>query len=80
MRALQGGCDVITEKPLTIDAESCRRIFAARQASGRELDWQLWMLVSFEMWFRTFLDDRVVARTERESGAPSTTRAFARTR
>jgi asparagine synthase (glutamine-hydrolysing) len=30
----------------------------ARQAKGRELDWQLWMLVSFEMWFRTFLDGR----------------------
>jgi len=34
VRALQSGCDVITEKPLTIDAESCRCIFAARKASG----------------------------------------------
>ena len=34
VRALQRGCDVITEKPLTIDAESCRRIFAARKVSG----------------------------------------------
>jgi predicted dehydrogenase len=35
VRALEGGCDVLTEKPLTIDAESCQRIFAARKASGR---------------------------------------------
>jgi len=35
VRALEFGADVITEKPLTIDAESCRRIVAARQASGR---------------------------------------------
>jgi predicted dehydrogenase len=37
VRALERGCDVITEKPLTIDAESCRRIFAARKASGRSV-------------------------------------------
>jgi len=37
VRALQSGCDVITEKPLTIDAESCRRIFAVRRASGRTI-------------------------------------------
>jgi predicted dehydrogenase len=37
VRALQSGCDVVTEKPLTIDAESCRRIFAARRASGRSV-------------------------------------------
>lgn len=37
VRALQHGCDVITEKPLTINAESCRRIFAARRASGRSI-------------------------------------------
>jgi asparagine synthase (glutamine-hydrolysing) len=28
----------------------------ARQAAGRELDLQLWLLVSFELWCRTFLD------------------------
>jgi predicted dehydrogenase len=33
--ALEAGVDVVTEKPLTIDAASCRRIFAARQATGR---------------------------------------------
>jgi predicted dehydrogenase len=37
VRSLQFGADVITEKPLTIDAESCRRIIAARQASGRSV-------------------------------------------
>jgi predicted dehydrogenase len=35
--ALEAGVDVVTEKPLTIDAESCRRIFAARKASGRSV-------------------------------------------
>jgi predicted dehydrogenase len=35
--ALEAGVDVVTEKPLTIDAESCRRIFAARRASGRSI-------------------------------------------
>ena len=35
--ALEAGVDVITEKPLTIDAESCRRIMAARRASGRSV-------------------------------------------
>jgi len=37
VRALHGGCDVVTEKPLTVDAESCRRIFAARKTSGRKV-------------------------------------------
>jgi predicted dehydrogenase len=37
VRTLRSGRDVITEKPLTIDTESCRRIFAARQASGRQV-------------------------------------------
>jgi predicted dehydrogenase len=35
--ALEAGVDVVTEKPLTIDADSCRRIFAARAASGRSV-------------------------------------------
>jgi predicted dehydrogenase len=37
VRALAAGRDVITEKPLTIDAESIRRIFAAQKASGRRV-------------------------------------------
>jgi len=34
-RAMELGCDVITEKPLTMDAASCARILAARQRTGR---------------------------------------------
>jgi predicted dehydrogenase len=37
VRALELGADVITEKPLTVDAESCRRIVAAQQATGRSI-------------------------------------------
>lgn len=36
-RALELGCDVVTEKPLTIDAPSCLRIIAARKATGRSI-------------------------------------------
>jgi predicted dehydrogenase len=35
--ALERGCDVICEKPLTIDAARCRRILEARERSGRRL-------------------------------------------
>ena len=35
VRALKAGCDVITEKPLTTDADSCARILDARRTSGR---------------------------------------------
>jgi predicted dehydrogenase len=35
--ALEAGRDVVTEKPLTVDAAACRRIVAAREASGRAL-------------------------------------------
>jgi predicted dehydrogenase len=35
IRAMEAGCDVITEKPMTTDAEKCRRILAARQRTGR---------------------------------------------
>ena len=33
--ALEAGCDVITEKPLTVDEEKCRAILAAEERSGR---------------------------------------------
>ncbi len=36
-RALTLGCDVITEKPMTIDADKCRRILDTRRATGRHL-------------------------------------------
>ncbi len=37
VRALLAGCDVITEKPLTIDAAKCRAILEAQRASGRRV-------------------------------------------
>jgi predicted dehydrogenase len=35
VRALEAGCDVITEKPMTTDADKCRRILDARRRTGR---------------------------------------------
>ncbi|HUJ11387.1 MAG TPA: Gfo/Idh/MocA family oxidoreductase [Verrucomicrobiae bacterium] len=37
IRAMELGCDVITEKPMTIDADKCRAIFEAIQRTGRKL-------------------------------------------
>ncbi len=37
VRALHAGCDVITEKPLTIDAAKCRAILEAQRATGRRV-------------------------------------------
>jgi predicted dehydrogenase len=37
IRSLEAGCDVITEKPMTIDAERCRAILAAEKASGHKV-------------------------------------------
>jgi predicted dehydrogenase len=37
IRALQHGCDVVTEKPLTTDAEKCREIFKAVEESGHHV-------------------------------------------
>ena len=35
IRAMEAGCDVITEKPMTTDAEKCRQLLAARERTGR---------------------------------------------
>ena len=35
--ALEAGCDVITEKPMTIDAEKVRAILAAEQRTGKKV-------------------------------------------
>jgi predicted dehydrogenase len=35
--AMEHGCDVVTEKPLTVDAERCREILVARERTGRRL-------------------------------------------
>ncbi|MBI2941432.1 MAG: Gfo/Idh/MocA family oxidoreductase, partial [Chloroflexi bacterium] len=37
IRALAAGCDVITEKPMTIDDAKCRAILAAEASSGRKV-------------------------------------------
>ncbi|MFC8195591.1 Gfo/Idh/MocA family protein [Streptomyces sp. NPDC057298] len=37
VRALEAGCDVVTEKPMTTDAARARRILEARRRSGREV-------------------------------------------
>lgn len=36
-RAMELGCDVMTEKPMTIDADRCRRILRTRARTGREV-------------------------------------------
>ena len=35
-RAMELGCDVITEKPMTIDAERCQRILGTQKQTGRK--------------------------------------------
>ncbi|WP_084298433.1 Gfo/Idh/MocA family protein [Actinoplanes friuliensis] len=35
--ALDAGCDVITEKPMTVDADGCRRILDAVERTGRRV-------------------------------------------
>ena len=37
IRAMEAGCDVITEKPLTTTAERCQRLLEAKQRTGRNL-------------------------------------------
>jgi predicted dehydrogenase len=37
IRALESGCDVITEKPMTIDEEKCRAILEAEKRTGRRV-------------------------------------------
>ncbi|MDR6880646.1 Gfo/Idh/MocA family oxidoreductase [Bacillus sp. 3255] len=37
IRAMELGCDVITEKPMTIDEEKCRRILDAVEKTGRNV-------------------------------------------
>jgi len=36
-RAMELGCDVVTEKPMTIDADRCRRILETRRKTGRHV-------------------------------------------
>lgn len=36
-RAMEAGCDAITEKPMTVDAEKCREILDTQRRTGRRL-------------------------------------------
>jgi len=36
-RAMEMGCDVVTEKPMTIDAQRCQKIIDTKKATGRNL-------------------------------------------
>ncbi len=36
-RAMELGCDVITEKPMTVDAEKCQQIIDVRKATGKQV-------------------------------------------
>lgn len=37
IQAMEAGCDVITEKPMTTDAEKCRQILDTRRRTGRSI-------------------------------------------
>jgi predicted dehydrogenase len=49
IRALEAGCQVITEKPMTVDAEKVRAILAAEQRAGRPI------LVTFNYRFNPYM-------------------------
>jgi len=49
IRALEAGCEVITEKPMTIDAEKVRAILAAEARSGRRV------VVTFNYRFNPYI-------------------------
>ena len=38
IRGLEWGCDVITEKPMTIDADRCNQILEAEKRTGRKVN------------------------------------------
>lgn len=48
IRAMEAGCDVITEKPMTIDDEKCRAILEAEKRTGRKI------IVTFNYRFAPF--------------------------
>lgn len=49
IKALEAGCDAITEKPMTIDAEKCRQILEAEKRTGKKV------IVTFNMRFSPFV-------------------------
>ncbi|WP_269524522.1 Gfo/Idh/MocA family oxidoreductase [Coraliomargarita parva] len=36
-RAMEAGCDVVTEKPMTVDVEKCKKILDTQERTGRKL-------------------------------------------
>ncbi len=48
IKTLEAGCDVITEKPMTIDADKCNAIIAAEKKTGRKV------IVTFNARFSPF--------------------------
>lgn len=49
IRALEAGCDAISEKPLTIDAEKCKMIFDAEKRTGKKV------IVTFNFRFMPYV-------------------------
>lgn len=49
IKALEAGCDAITEKPMTIDAQKCREILDAEKRSGEKV------IVTFNYRFAPFM-------------------------
>lgn len=49
IRALEAGCDAISEKPLTIDAEKCKMIFDAQERTGKKV------IVTFNFRFMPYV-------------------------
>ena len=49
IRALEAGCDAITEKPMTIDDEKCRAILSAEARTGRRV------IVTFNYRFQPYV-------------------------
>ncbi|MEM2969402.1 MAG: Gfo/Idh/MocA family oxidoreductase [Candidatus Bathyarchaeia archaeon] len=49
IRSLEYGCDVITEKPMTIDAEKCKAILQAEKKTGRRVT------VTFNLRFAPYM-------------------------
>jgi predicted dehydrogenase len=45
IEAMEAGCDVVSEKPMTIDAKKCKDIYEAEKRTGRKL------IVTFNMRF-----------------------------
>jgi predicted dehydrogenase len=63
LRALQAGCDVITEKPMTIDAQKCRAILAAEQRSRKKVTVTFnFRFMPFTTRIKSLLESGVIGR------------------